>query len=60
MERVVAHPFSQIVYCRYVDNIYNRCKINEQDDLYEALKKCHEYIKLALEKSPPNSQIQSY
>ena len=52
MERDVARPFNPIFYRRYVDDIYNRRKINKKDDLYEALNKYHKNIGLAVEKSP--------
>ena len=52
MERDVVHPFNPIFYYRYVDDIYNRQKINKKDDFYEALNKYHKNIKLTLEKSP--------
>ena len=52
MERDVVRPFNPIFYRRYVDDIYNRRKINKKDDLYEALNKYHENIKLTVEKSP--------
>ena len=51
MERDV-RPFSSIFYRRYVDDIQNRQKINEKDDLYEVLNKYHKNIKLTVEKSP--------
>ena len=52
MERDVLHPFNPIFYRRYVDDIYNRRKIDKKDDLYEALNKYHKTIKLTVEKSP--------
>ena len=52
MERDVVHPFNPVFYRRYVDDIYNRRKINKKDDLYEVLNKYHKNIKLAVEKSP--------
>ena len=52
MERDVVLPFNPVFYRRYVDDIYNRRKINKKDDLYEALNKYHENIKLTVEKSP--------
>ena len=52
MERDAVHAFNPIFYRRYVDDIYNRRKINKKDDLYEALNKYHKYIKLAIEKIP--------
>ena len=51
MERDAVQPFNPIFYHRYVDDIYNRRKINKKDDLYEALNKYHKNIKLTLEKS---------
>ena len=51
MERDVVRPFNLIFYRRYVDDIYNRRKINKKDDIYEALKKYHKQIKLTVEKS---------
>ena len=39
MKRDVVRPFNPIFHRRYVDNIYNRQKINKEDDLYEVLKK---------------------
>ena len=53
MEKVVVRPFNLIFYRWYVDDIYNRRKINKKDDLYEALIKYHKNIKLTVEKSPP-------
>ena len=52
MERDVVHPFNPIFYHKYVDDIYNRWKINKKDDLYESLNKYHKNIKLTVEKSP--------
>ena len=52
MERDVVLPFNPVFYRRYVNDIYNRRKINKKDDLYEALNKYHENIKLTIEKSP--------
>ena len=52
MERDVVRPFNPIIYRRYVDDIYNRRKMNKKDDLYEALNKYHKNIKLTVEKSP--------
>ena len=52
MESDVVRPFNPIFYRRYVDDIYNRRKINKKDDLYEALNKYHKNIKLTVEKSP--------
>ena len=52
MERDVVRPFNLIFYCRYVDDIHNRRKINKKDDLYEALNRYHKNIKLTVEKSP--------
>ena len=54
MERDVVRPFNLIFYRRYVDDTYNRRKVNEKDDLYEALNKYHKNIGLAVEKSPSN------
>ena len=51
MERDVLNPFNPIFYRRYVDDIYNRRKINKKDDLYESLNKYHKNIKLSVEKS---------
>ena len=52
VERDVVHPFNPIFYHKYVDDIYNRRKINKKDDLYESLNK-YKNIKLTVEKSPP-------
>ena len=52
MEGDVVRPLNLIFYRRYVDDIYNRRKINKKDDLYEALSKYHKNIKLTVEKSP--------
>ena len=52
MERDVARPFNPIFYRRYVDDIYNRQKVNTKDDPCEALNKYHKNIKLTVEKSP--------
>ena len=52
MERYVVRPFNPIFYRRYVDDIYNRCKINKKDYLYEALNKYHKNIQVTVEKSP--------
>ena len=51
MERDIIHPFNPIFYHRYVDDTYNRWKINKKDNLYEALNK-YKNIKLTVEKSP--------
>ena len=51
MERDIIHPFNLLFYRRYVDDIYNRWKINKKDNLYEALNK-YKNIKLTVEKSP--------
>ena len=51
-ERDVVRPFNTIFYRRYVDDIYNRRKINKEDDLYEVLNKYHKNIKLTVEKGP--------
>ena len=42
MERDFVRPFNPIFYGRYVDDIYNRWKINKKDDLYESLNKHYE------------------
>ena len=52
VERDVVHPFNPIFHHKYVDDIYNRQKINKKDDLYESLNK-YKNIKLTVEKSPP-------
>ena len=39
MERDVIRPFYPLFYRRYVDDKYNRRKINKKDDLYEVLSK---------------------
>ena len=52
MERDVVRPFNPIFYRRYVDDIYNRRKINKKDDLYESLNKYHKNIKVTVGKSP--------
>ena len=54
METDVVRPFNSIFYRCYVDDIYNRQKIDKKDDLYEALNKYHKNIKLTVEKSPTN------
>ena len=51
MERHVVCSFNRIFNHRYVDDIYNRRKINKKDDLYESLNKYHKNIKLTVEKS---------
>ena len=52
MERDVIRPFNLKFYRRYVDDIYNRRKINKKDDLYESLNKYHKNIKVTVGKSP--------
>ena len=51
IERDVVRLFNPIFYRRYVDDIYNRRKINKKDDLYETVNKYHKNIKLTVEKS---------
>ena len=51
IERDIIHPFNPIFYRWYVNDIYNRLKINKKDNLYEALNK-YKNIKLTVEKSP--------
>ena len=50
MERDVVRPFNPIFYRRYVDDIYNRRKIDKKD-LYESLNKYHKNMQ-TVEKGP--------
>ena len=53
MEEIdVARPLKPMFYRWYVDNIYNRCKMDEFDEVFHALNNYHENIKLTIELSP--------
>ena len=60
MEIDVVRPLKPLLYSRYVDDIYNRCKKDEFDEVFHALNNYHENIKLTTELSPSkflNTQI---
>ena len=48
----IVRPFNAMFWRRFVDDIYKRLKTNQKNDLYEALNKYHNNIKVTLEKSP--------
>ena len=49
MEIDVVRPLKPLLYSRYVDDIYNRCKKDEFDEVFHALNNYHENIELAME-----------
>ena len=49
---IVVHSLKPLFYSRYVDNIFNRHKIDQFDKVFHALNNYHENIKLMIEISP--------
>ena len=52
MEIDVVRPLKPLLYSRYVDDIYNRCKKDKFDEVFHALNNYCENIKLTIELSP--------
>ena len=52
MEIDVVRPLKPLFYSRYVDDIYNRRRKDEFDDVFNALNNYHENIKLTIKISP--------
>ena len=52
METDVAHPLKPLLYSIYVDDIYNRHKKDEFNEVFYALNNNQENIKLTIELSP--------
>ena len=52
MENNVALPLKCLFYSRYVDDIYNRRRKDEFDEIFHALNNYHENINLTIEIRP--------